>query len=555
MKNTDFESFLENIKTIFSGNREHTETTSQRPVKLKKKSVLFCLIVTVLVMFVYFFFSLPSLSPMTFGLYSFLAIGIGLFLFLDKVFSAGLSLNVRKYLISAIVILLIIPIVGGFLSSHVFRAKSYYKLISVEEKAFEENIEEINFNKIPIVDRSAARIIGSKQMGVMTDLVSQFEIDDVYSQVNIAGKPIRVSPLRYSDLFKYLGNFKNGIPAYVSVDMTSQEAKVKRLDKPIKYSKSDYLLRNIDRHIRFSYPFLILGETNFELNDDGDPFYVTPVITKKIGFFGGEDIESVIITDANSGENKRYDVDEVPTWVDRVYPAEIIISQLNSYGKFKNGFINTLFSQKNVTRTTEGYNYISIGEDIYLITGVTSVRSDESNLGFYFVNLRTKEANFYPVSSATEVAAMASAKGKVQEKNYNPTFPIVINLKNRPVYFMSLKDAAGVAKMYALVDAQQFTSVIVGESVDKLIVNYLKDNTTKEEIGDESITRSVEVDDIKSVIIDGNTVFYLKVKNEETVFISADKSVVEQLLFVEKGDTIKVTGNKYGDKFHILKVE
>lgn len=74
--------------------------------------------------------------------------------------------------------------------------------------------------------------------------------------------------------------------------------------------------------------------------------------------------------------------------------------------------------QENVTQTTNGYNYLSIGNDIYLYTGVTSANADESNLGFILENMRTGEITKYSLASATEESARESAEGAVQR---NPT--------------------------------------------------------------------------------------------------------------------------------------
>ena len=137
------------------------------------------------------------------------------------------------------------------------------------------------------MDRETAEIIGEKQMGSMAELVSQFEIDENYAQINIAGKPVRVSPIKYYDIIKYFSNFKDGLQYYISVDMTNQEGDLVKLDKPVFYSSSDFLFRNIHRKIRFQYPFHLLGETNFELNDEGEAFYVTPILTKRIFFLAG----------------------------------------------------------------------------------------------------------------------------------------------------------------------------------------------------------------------------------------------------------------------------
>lgn len=511
------------------------------------------LLLTLLIMAVYFFFALPSLSPMSGQLYTSILLGVVvnwvLTLFFGKVPAqgkdSGKAFSIRPILIG---LCIVIPLVGSFIGHPLFRAKSYANLINVRQGVFADEVDKIKMDQIPIVDRVAAGVIGEKQMGSMGDLVSQFNIAQNYSQINIKGKPIRVSPLEYSDLIKYLGNFRNGIEYYVSVDMTTQEGKLNKLKKPIFYSESDYLLRDLHRHIRFRYPFALLGETNFEIDDEGNAWYVTPKLTKRIAFFNAPDSVGVILTNANTGECVYYAKDDIPAWVDRAFRAETIIDQLNYKGLYAGGFFNSIFGQKNVTSTTDGYNYISLGQDIYLVTGVTSVRSDTSNLGFYFVNLRTKECVFYPCPSATEEAARESASGKVQEKNYVATFPIVLNIQDRPVYFMALKDRSLTAKMYALVDAEQFTDVVVADSVREVLKLYYDEHPGGADpaaLGEKSEKLTIKT--IVPVVQDGNTIYYFQTKENNNIYEADPGSLGAEVAFWKAGDVVDVYTNPSTD--------
>ncbi len=537
------------------------EAFESNTYKMGKRPWWQILIITIIVMFLFFFFTLPSLNPQSFDFYKTVILGIIVYWVLYAIFGKQLkSSKSIKASIITIVLLIAIPFFGTLIASPFFFSKQYADLIKINNSDFAKDVEQVSLNQVPVVDREAARVIGEKQMGSMGELVSQFNVADKYSQVNIAGKPIRVSPLEYYDLIKYFTNNKDGIQHYVSVDMTTQDGNLAKLDEPIYYSESDILFRDLNRHIRFQFPFSILGESNFEIDDNGKAWYVTPVLHKPIFFFGGLDAKGAIITDANTGKSTYYKRDEVPTWVDRVNPAEVIISQLNSYGKYNRGFWNSVFSQKNVTSTTEGYNYISLGEDIYLTTGVTSVRSDESNLGFYYVNLRTKEAKFYPVPSATETAAMKSARGKVQEKNYEPTFPVILNLGGRPVYFMSLKDQSLTAKMFALVDAEQFTDVIVGDNVQETISKYFDINP---EVSSESNVfedETITVDKISEVVVNGNTIYYLSVKENNNIYVIVPDELDNRVHFIQANDKLKIQSSIQVEKdgfkqFKIVKIE
>ena len=45
-------------------------------------------------------------------------------------------------------------------------------------------------SQIPLLDRDSAAILGNRKMGSMVDMVSQFEVDDLYSQINYQDQPV-----------------------------------------------------------------------------------------------------------------------------------------------------------------------------------------------------------------------------------------------------------------------------------------------------------------------------------------------------------------------------
>ena len=245
-----------------------------------------------------------------------------------------------------------------------------------------------------------------------------------------------------------------------------------------------------------------------------------------------------------TGEHQYYELDEIPQWVDQVYDADMIINQLTYNGKYRSGYFNSIFGQKGVLAPTEGYNYLAIDDDVWLYTGMTSVVSDESNVGFVLVNLRTKEAKYYEVPGAEEYSAMESAEGQVQEKNYTATFPILLNVSDRPTYFMSLKDDAGLVKMYAFVDVQQYQIVGTGSSVDEAKADYIKklgsENIEVTNDNPDVVTKTVEVtvSDVATAVVGGNTKYYIKTDNGTFI---VDITLSSDLPFVSSGDKAVVT--------------
>lgn len=521
------------------------------------KNILINLIVTIVVGFIYFYVELPPINLHSAAFYSF-------FLFLSVVYCITAVITSGIYrqaengktfwkllkgscIVPLIVIgaVFVIYVVGGLLSSVVIRSGAYAKLITVETGDFTQDIEEISFDQIPMLDRDSAEKLGDRKLGELADMVSQFEVADNYTQINYKGRPVRVTPLRYGDIFKWLNNRSAGLPAYLIIDMVTQEVDVVRLPEGMHYTTAEHFSRNLYRHLRFQYPTYIFNEPTFEIDEEGTPYWVCPRIVKRIGLFGGTDIQGAVLVNAITGESQYYT--DIPTWVDGVYSAEIIMDQYDYYGTYQGGFINSLFGQKNVTVTTEGYNYIAANDDVYVYTGVTSAGSDESNIGFILTNQRTKQTTFYSIAGAEEFSAMNSAEGVVQHLNYSATFPLLLNISNQPTYFMALKDYAGLVKMYAMVNVQQYQIVATGASVEECQSNYYKLlRQNKLDTGEAPILPADEdtvtgiVTALRSAVIDGTTMYYVTLDAGNTVYcISAGE--VEKVILLNVGDRITIT--------------
>ncbi len=428
-----------------------------------------------------------------------------------------------KILVGIVVALVLIFGIGSILSSPIINASKYQALLTVTDGEFTEDIEELSYDQIPILDKASAELLGNRQLGSMADMVSQFEVDDIYSQINYQEKPVRVSPLEYASAFKWLTNQSSGIPGYIMVDMTTEDTELVRLEEGIKYSESEYFNRNIYRHLRFNYPTYIFDELSFEIDDDGVPYYVASVKQFNIGLFGGVTIGKVVLCNAITGETTAYDVANVPEWVDQVYSAELLTELYDYYGTLKNGYINSILGQKDAIQTTSGTNYLAIDNDVWVYTGVTSVTSDQSNIGFVLMNQRTMETKFYSVEGATETSAMSSAEGQVQDLGYDATFPLLLNVSGTPTYFVALKDDAGLVKMYAMINVEKYQLVATGDTVSQCEEAYntmLLTNGVTEEAVDERDDLEITgvIEEIADLVIEGNTHYYVILDTSNDIF-------------------------------------
>ena len=448
-------------------------------------------------------------------------------------------LNRLSYVPLAVILVFFVGLLMGepFIPGN---AERYATVLKTTEGDFAKDIEEVDYADVPVIDRASAQLLGSRAMGSIPEFVSQFEISPAYSQINYQGRPVRVSPLTYADLFKWLSHRGAGIPAYVLVYMVTQEAEVVRLEKPIRYSESEPLARNIDRYVQLKYPTYMFDQKSFELDEDGTPWWVLPVQKRTIGLFEGTTIQRVVLVNACTGETEDYAIGDCPTWVDRAYPSDLIIQQYNWSGAYRGGWLNSWLGQQGVVRTTLGtdgelgYNYLAQGDDIYLYTGVSSVTADSSNVGFILVNQRTGESHYYPVAGATEDSAQASAEGQVQNLKYEATYPLLLNVAGQPTYFMALKDNAGLVKMYAMINVEHYQSVATGSTVAATQESYLQMLASSGALSEEEAATSgaeVEVSgkiaSVAQAVIDGNSHFYLTLEGDSSIYDVALPGLVE----------------------------
>lgn len=325
------------------------------------------------------------------------------------------------------------------------------------------------------------------------------------------------------------------------IDMATQDTECVKLTDEIRYSKSEYFNRNIYRHLRFHYPTYIFDDQIFfEIDEEGTPYWVCPVKKFNIGLFGGQTVGKAVLCNAVTGECVEYNVDNIPTWVDKVYSAELLTQLYDYYGTLKHGYFNSILGQKDCLQATNGYNYIALDDDVWVYTGVTSVSGDQSNVGFVLMNQRTMETKFYTVEGAIEDSAMSSAEGQVQNLGYQATFPLLLNISGEPTYFMALKDGAGLVKKYAMVNVQKYQWVAIGDTVAECEKAYVKLLVTN------GITKSAEsgvfesisgtITSIAPVVIDGNTHYYICLKESDEIFDVnvADTTLVDIVKYKEQ---------------------
>ena len=571
---------MEPIQVDFTGGGDNTKGRGKSAYLVPEKSglkLIISIIGTLIGGAIAYYFMLPPLNFKSTDTYMFIGTVAAIFVGLLFVTSgAFLKPEYTEYvkkrsIVSIIVIAILVAVVGvGMaISSVVFRAKTYSNIIDVNtETNFSKDIEEADFSAVPVLDNNAASVLANRTLGDLASIgaISQFEVSPLMTQINYKNEPVKVTTLSYGDVFKWLKNTKAGLPGYIVVNMVTQKSELKILPEGqyIRYSVHEHFGKYLMRHVRFAYPTYIFDTPHFEIDEEGNPFWLCPVLDKTIGLFGGTDVKGVVIVNAVTGDMVEYTAEEVKNsnelqWIDGIYSRDLLIEQFNYYGQYKNGFINSLLGQDGVKMATEGENFLAQNDDVYLYTGVTSAGNDQAIIGFVLINMRTKDASFYAVSGAKERSAQSSAMGEVQDYAYNATFPILLNISGEPTYFMSLKDKDNLVKRYAMVNVENYQVVVTGTTIAECTDAYVKklkqnnininvdidkieDATNNENTTPETETKKVKgaITDIRTAVMGGESVYFIEL-DDKGVYYSIKARDNAMIAILNKGETITVT--------------
>ncbi len=525
----------------------------RKAIKSPVTRVLINLAVTLAVGLVYFYVNLPPINLQAPEFHTFVLLLCLIYCGCAVLTSGFQGQGVKGYFqflkkqclipVAAAVLSLLLCIGGSVVGSVIFRAKDYAQLLPIQVGDFAAEVDEISYDQIPMLDRQSAERLGDRKLGELSDMVSQFDVVNDYTQINYRGRPVRIATLTYMDLIKWFTNRSDGLPAYLLIDMVTQNVELVRLEEGIKYTNVEHFGRNLYRHLRFHFPTYLFAQPVMEIDEEGVPYWICPRLVRTIGLFGGTDVKGAVLVNAITGECAYYE--QVPDWVDNLYPAGLIVQQYDYYGMYHNGFLNSLFGQRDVTVTTDDYNYIAMGDDVWVYTGVTSIGGDQSNIGFILTNQRTKESHFYSCAGATEHSAMDSAEGMLQNLKYKATFPLLLNVGGQPTYFMAMKDNAQLVKKYAMVNVRQYQVVATGDTVAECEQNYLSmlsQNGIVESGTGLAGTETVEgaVAEIRSAVMEGNSYYFIRLIGGD-VFYSVCAADQPLAVIVSPGDQVSIT--------------
>lgn len=481
---------------------------------LNKRMYKFYAIYVVLLLFVWYFM-LPTINLRTPGFYFFLALFLTLpvtiVLIILSAKNKGKKSN-RKYkkiqiyqnrlnfvevskedyyssgsvcIKSAIYCLvgaIALVIIFGLTGLHIFNAKRYAAQLPIEMKQATDLSAEFDYESgeviLPNIDKELAFKLAQAKL---EEYGAQYSIDSqIFTIISVerGGKTelIRVTPLEYASEFVALSRMKKGTIGYIEVNVVTKEANLVKFDDNdgLKYMPSAILNYDLDRHIYFSYPTAIYSEKHFEIDNEGNPYWVIPTYKKEIGVFNGATPSYILIVNPITGEINKYERGSEPEWTQRCVDESVVVQQANNALKYKNGYFNTLFAKKEVFNLSDGYNYINKNGETYYVSCITSPNeNDQTSIGFIIINLKTKEAKRYIAPGITEMRAreIAMYDERVKAQQLEATWPILITYNDVPTYFVVLKNDVQ-AQRTVLINVNTGSYVAMEENLTKAIASY-----------------------------------------------------------------------------------
>lgn len=544
---------MDNNNKAEEQNNASQKSSSNKPSKWRKFKNIIYAIGLLIGIPVYLYIQMPVINIWFISFPISLLVIFGIIFLLEFNFFKRQSF-LFKFSGFAIIVLLLHIGITYVASLPIFRANSYRDLIgNIQEKGaldFSKDLAPISLENVRIIDEQVAERLGNKVLGERPSLGSQVDVGE-FSIQSIDGQLYWVAPLLHDGFFKWF-NERKGTPGYVKVSATNErDVQLVTEDKNgqplfIKYQPNAYLLSNLKTHVYINgYAFTGHTDYTFEIDDNGTPYWVISLYKNTIGF-SGSDVNAVITVDAQTGKIDHYTIDSAPQWIDRIQPSSIVKNQLDDWGEYINGYIN--LSNEGKLTTTEGMSLV-YGNDnrSYWYTGITSVGRDQGTVGFILVDTRTKDAYWYQQAGATETAAMQSAQGKVQEKGYKASFPVVYNINGVPTYVVALKDAAGLVKMIALVSVEDYSIVGVGNNVKEAVRAYKEayngstpNNSMNIAALDKSYKISSKVVRLATDVIGGNTFYYIYCHTPSDKVFIGSSNVSNEIPLTMVGDSITI---------------
>lgn len=428
---------------------------------------------------------------------------------------------------------IVLMLLGMIFTSGMFNASKMSKVIDLTdhgqksttiELASQEQALRVTPN---LAEKKAAELIGSAKTPALASIA---KFTDMWGNVTKDGKAVWVAPLEPNGFWRWVSNPIT--PGYfICSHINSVDSRLVE-DKPIAYGKDFFISHDLYRHLYINgYVNYKYGDAFFQIDDDGNPYYVVPLERPQVGFWC-DFPEMWVIVDAYTGDIEEAKThDELPKWVDRAYSADVMMDRLTDWGSFSAGAWAAYVSGVEVIDPTPNLvvTMNNKGEMIYYTgTQFHKHKVNGATSGVVTINARTGKTEFYRRAGITESAAIQIINGAVANfAGRTAENPVLIQENGKETYFSVITDESGALKGYGMVWQRDRNVYGVGDTVRDAIRNYLR--SARNIMGSAAFESNSAIDEIvfnglivskTPVSIKGNTVFYVRLDSvKDKVFM------------------------------------
>lgn len=492
-------------------------------------------------------------------------IGIGLIVDNTLIFMFKKSFRKKQATTGAAIGLIVVVGFAIFwLVQPLFLADVKFDLADGEEVSVDD-LQPVNEENIPIVPRSYAQYRSDVLMGQL-DNPAFYNLGETRIQ-RVDDSLYWITPIEYDGFFRWLRS--DFVPGYIRVSAENPREEPELVYTELNYVPSGFFHENLERHVRLEHPDVVMLDTTFEIDEEGNPFYII-----SYGHFTEfrrvAEVDGVITVDPESGETTQYEVENAPEWINRIYPPNIAEERNTWFGIYKQGLINRFFGREGLTQPTEWGADDSVtgvvNADLQLSWFTDHMRlqnegqeASNSMVGFTMFDARTGELNYFRDASGmlNGRTAMNLAERTFRRDDYVPGTPSLYNIYGQYTWVVPLMDRNSVFRQVMLVSARDENVYGHGETKRDAFNAYQLElsNNVDDDIVPGELTEMVEITaEVERVYQwdrEDNVTIRLLLEGENRIF-TVNASSYPRAIFIEPGDEITISFMDSGEDIQVI---
>ncbi|HLG79273.1 MAG TPA: hypothetical protein VKX46_22870, partial [Ktedonobacteraceae bacterium] len=418
-------------------------------------------------------------------------------------------------------------------------------------------------NNIVLVSQNVAAYKGQQILGSNgQNLGSSYGIDPTtYTLQSIRHHLYYVAPLEYNNIFVNLAN--SSTPGFVIVDAENPQA-VPQLctntstsnlcptdGASIAYLPGALLNQDLIRHVYLSgYTYGKLVDPTLELDDNFHPYWTISIMQPTRGYTG-DVLSQVLVVDAHTGDITKYSPQAVPSWVDRVMPADTVTQYLQWWGLYHAApWFNPSGAGQQVPASDPQLLYNDIDRPVWLVPMTSSSSNDNSSTGVFLFDTHDNKATFYPLNGLGIGSNVSSTiqSTRANIRGYSVDSIQLYQIYNTPTWvaiFVQPTDSGDIFQAVGVVDARNLngSNVQFENTLSAALSDYqqwlLQLGNSPGGAPSSTTTKTVtgKVLRISSVQQGSNTIYYMQIAGQNLIF-QANLSLSPKLPLVQPGDIV-----------------